>query len=240
MTPSVGLVIGVVGILLAILGLSRARRYESKTLDWTLRTNEPILGVGVEYLRSDLSVTWNGERLENPRLVTLTIFNSGHREIAAADYTKPVSICVPDVARVVAALITGAPGNELDPKEHELEKLDCGNEVRLRPKLLNRGESIDIHLVVDGGHGRPEISARFSGQSRPPRSVRTHADASEQRRVFILNWTLGVLVIALTIVLAGLLLLRDGPPSPQRITTFFALVLALTSVAGIAMTLRRS
>jgi hypothetical protein len=220
-TPGVGLGVGVIGILLAVLSLWRARQYESKTLDWRLRTNEPILGIGVEHLGSDLSVTWNGERLENPRLITLTIVNSGHREIAADDYTKPLSICVPDVARIVTALITSAPGGDLNPEEHSLEKLDCGNEVLLKPKLLNRGESMDIRLIVDGGRGRPEISARFSGQSRPPRLVQTTAP---QGRQFVVLFGIASLLAAYL----GAYIFDELPPLPRL--AMLAAVVALFAV----------
>jgi hypothetical protein len=156
------------------------RERQSKTLDWDLITDEPIIADAASKIRSGLTVHWNGRAVDKPRTVSLRIINTGKKEVVAADYTKPVTIAIPG-AEIHDAVVTAVS----DPDLHELRSIRSstnGQEdlpVELKPALLNEADWIELQLIVSGYEGTPDVSARFAGQSR-----KKMIDIRSQRRTW--------------------------------------------------------
>jgi hypothetical protein len=147
-----------------------------KTLDWQLVADQPIVGAGSEHFGSSLTVEWETTKLEDPRVISLRIFNSGKREVLDSDYQSPISIVVPGTEIVAAYVINatvGAYEKGPVPVEHNASPR-YGDVVELKPGCLNPGDYMTVQLIVDGQAGRANVMTRVAGQSRRIRNVVAH------------------------------------------------------------------
>jgi hypothetical protein len=203
----------------------------TKTLDWELLADEPIVSAGSEYLGSKLTVEWEGGKLENPRLISLRVFNSGKREVLRDEFESGIDIVVPD-APIVAAYVTDSttgtypkgPVAVLENASPEGEDL-----IQLRPQFLNRDGYVDMQIIVDGGSEEPTVEADFAGRSRPMRNVVEYV--SNKRWAWAI--TLAYLALAANLVL---ILLNDSDDMKRTNPQLVWLILALLVLATLMVT----
>ena len=146
---------------------------QTKTLDWELVADQPIVGAMAEYIGSSLTVEWEGTKLEQPRVINLRIFNSGKREVLGSELQGPIGIVVPN-AKIVAAYVTGSTPGAYSKGAVPIDRnvsIEYGDVVKLKPEFLNRDDYLAVQVIVDGQEGRAEVASRFAGQSRDMRNV---------------------------------------------------------------------
>jgi hypothetical protein len=173
-----------------------------KTLDWQLKIDESLVHPTVQRYTPGLSVTVDDLDLEQPRIVLLRIVNSGKDEVRADEYTKPITIEVPG-AGIADAIVTAVS----EPDVYELRSIRHDNAstadpladimtlpVSLVPELLNQGDWIELQLLVAGVQGAPEVSARFAGQTRKMKNVRSEYRFEGRRAVVSISISLALLI----------------------------------------------
>jgi hypothetical protein len=167
---AIGLVLGVVGIILAIYYGTIQIRQQRKVLDWELNADESIVGmVAAKRVTSGLSVRYNDLPLTNPRIIVMHIINTGRQEITESDFTSAnyIEVSVPDAEILAGASVTDVSDSSVypvGPLDQALVK------VELRPRTMKRKSWLKLQLIVDGGK-RPVVSAKFANQSRPMREL---------------------------------------------------------------------
>jgi hypothetical protein len=152
----IGLVLAVTGIGITILIAFYTRRL--KRIDRETIADNAILpkeGPG------NLSVLCDGKKLDRPRLVIIRIANSGRMEVRPGDFDSdsPLTLSTSSQTMVATASVLRTKPNDLSVA---LQKEP--HWVAVRPLLLNRGESVDIQLVLDGKDAI-DVTGRIAGGS---------------------------------------------------------------------------
>jgi hypothetical protein len=230
----------IIGAVFFILGavvqwwLGRRRN----TLDWELKIDEALVHPTVRRYTPGLSVTIDDLDLEQPRIVLLRIVNSGKDKVRADDYTRPITIEVPG-AGIADAIVTAVS----DPDVYELRSIRHDNvstadpladimnrPVSLAPQLLNEGDWIELQLLVAGVEGTPKVSARFAGQTRKMKNVRSEYRFEGRRAVVMTLITFAMLI--------GISVFTIFVPSADRFERAFTYLVIITAAWILSISIR--
>ena len=161
----VGAVIGLLGVVAALwIAFWQSK---PKRLDYEIRNNVPILSSHASALRGRMSVLFEGKHVDEPRLVTVRIKNTGKQAVTVDDYVDMIRVKFeknPPFDGFIAD--ESIPGICTDVFDDLIAKVPA-----MRPPLLNPGDWFDVQLISDGPPGEIEVTSRFKEQSRPMRRI---------------------------------------------------------------------
>jgi hypothetical protein len=167
-----GLVVGIVGILLAIYFYHRSKRRVriSYTVDRT-----QLLGGHANVLPEEVSILYGGERIDNLTKDNMIVWNSGTESITRIEIMSPTLICLPDGLKLLKIsllktsqspsqfnLIVSSPFQFL-PHARSGEGRQS---VQLDFEYLEPKQGINIELLLTGGGGLPTLSGVILGMPR--------------------------------------------------------------------------
>lgn len=104
-----------------------------------------------------LKVMWGEEVVQQPKLYAVTFTNVGQAALEVADIDRPASVTFVDgevLGASVGFRVTPANGRLNHYKDIEMEV--SKHEVKAPRRLLNSGNQIVFHIVVDGSTTIPE------------------------------------------------------------------------------------
>lgn len=225
----ISLVIGLAGIPALIFSI-QDRRQKAKTLDWEVTTDEAIVAARPHGATRRLDVRWDRVPLSRPRLVVIRIKNTGGQAIRHDDYSDrtawPITISIPGSKIRDGTITDGSLDVPKGPEQAPLvDPLSETGDVVIDPMLLNAKDWFDIQLIVDGDSGKPLVSARFAGQSRPMRNT-VAVKATHTRRLAGLTTLLMGIILAGMAVVVFLYPTREGSPWFALLPLTFAVVWA--------------
>lgn len=171
----------VVGTLIALLGIAFGLvvyilQRQPKRMDYELWTNLPFVPPSVAALDNKLQVLYGNQIVNEPRIVSIRIKNTGKRAIKADDLATPVTIRYGG-RRIVSASITNRYPEGLWNEIMEYEPDDhVRNVLRIRMGLFNPGDWFDVQLVCEGPGSQVEVECRFADQQSPMRNVKPGRD----------------------------------------------------------------
>lgn len=159
--------LGLAGIVIAYVLYRRALR--PKILDYDVDVDSPMLASASKRVHHELSVSWKGELVEEPKIVEVVIANTGKEAVVREDYTDAITITV-DSGRLLEATLRGSHPKQA-VKPDDLSVGGDGRSVTVLPQLLNKGDRFLVQLIVDGFGAKVVVSSRFTNQERPMRNT---------------------------------------------------------------------
>ncbi len=106
----------------------------------------------------ELVISFNGQRVDDPHLIRLTIFSSGNASISASDFERPIKISFPEGAQILSIAVT-----ETQPENVFVDFHAEQNSINLQPTLFNAGDSITLKILLESVTPSLKIDARISG-----------------------------------------------------------------------------
>jgi hypothetical protein len=193
--PVVGVVTGIAGLVYFLLG-RKPKRLAYKTV-----ANQPLITSNQYTDSGALEVRYKDEAVKLPRLITVSVVNTGKTEVREVDYDEPLTLVLGDEARSVAPSISlydhrSSAGRALDVAEDSTRNV-------IAPKvLLNPGDRIEFTVLVDGAVSEPTVHARIAGTK-----IQKSVDQSTS------GWKMGLsngtVLTALAVSVAALLIVID-------------------------------
>jgi hypothetical protein len=108
-----------------------------------------------------LQVTVDGTKVDSPYLSNLALTNDGSRPILASEFDSPLVVTLNSGAKIVRARVSTTKPNKIpavvDSDEHS---------IRLKPLLLNPGDSLSLAVLTAGGRPTFSPAARIVGISK--------------------------------------------------------------------------
>jgi hypothetical protein len=149
-------------VLIAVLALVLQRR--SKYVAWVIVGDTPLI-VGHPGDQDQLVISYDGERIANPRLIEVRLENPSKNEVRVEDWATPFEIKVED-GRFRSATARNAKHGVLSGMRTPTIN---GDTVTIPPLLLNAGDWATFVLLVDANaSSKPTVSCRVAGQTREP------------------------------------------------------------------------
>jgi len=130
----------VFGTLLALFSIYAGyvfykRAAKPKTLDFARLVSTSLLSPVSPRVKEQLVLTWNGEKVEEPKVIEVKIQNTGKQAVVRSDYDVPITITVTN-GKVLGTHIRNAiPEEAVSDADVEIDAE--GKLVKITPKLLN-------------------------------------------------------------------------------------------------------
>jgi|SRR5580658_4565022 hypothetical protein len=141
-----GVAVGLIAILVAIslwhFGTPRA------VLEYDMPTCQALVSGSPQIEKDDLKIYFRDRIVNSPFLATLTIKNTGHRDIRSEDFDQQRPIVFHLNRAVVDLLSSPDPDNKLFQVRND-------DEVALLPTLIRRKQEITVNILLEG---RPRLS----------------------------------------------------------------------------------
>lgn len=213
-------VIAVIGVVLSIYLYRRGK--DSKFLQYTmlraqsLETNAPFpgLAIDVSYASGNPHDEYGSARkaipVRKPRIWTFRIKNAGSRELVGdTDFQEPLRVEAKS-GKLVDVFVKQVSREGV----HAIESLVSGQaevaSVSIAPKLMNRGDWMEILVLTDGAEDPPKITTWLRGETRRLQEVtQDQLELVKLRKQLMQAGALGVL--GLLISFGGLAALKYDP-----------------------------
>ena len=194
------LVVAVVTVGATIFFSLRADKKKSITVRYlgerALLSREGRNGAG-------LSVSFAGEQVDAPWLLSGRLENTGTLPIEARDVEKPIQLSF-STGKVIGAEIT-----EKNQPAIEASAVHDKDSVTLAHALLNPGDFIGFNIIFDGKPGAPTASMRISGVPRVEQVVSSVGEKKSYATLFPLPTPILYLALILGSIV-GLFLVGSG------------------------------
>ena len=171
-----GLVVAVVAIVVQEFRVRRRR--PSKTLDYFVSSATTIRTA--PSTESGLVVAYNDDRLTDPKVVFLTIVNTGTETIRADDFDGPIVVDHGNgnLFNGGAAMVAQAKGMKRPTSAVALavpKRMYGYSELRIEPLLMNRGDWFTIQALGNPTSEEVQVSLQVTvaGLTRDPRRLAT-------------------------------------------------------------------
>jgi hypothetical protein len=229
----IAIAIGVATLVVAVL--AHLRRQPKTQLEYIVLTRSEVLPAGLpqtfQLVHRDLPV-------DDPSMVIVRMVNTGDQAIAEVDFASDLIISLPS-ARVVSALCTARRPGDLAP-----ELVIDGQQVRIRPLLLNSGDMMQLQILSAGLPSEIQVSGRVKDLSIARRTELPYPPASGRYGEFDgpIDYILWFLFIPGAILgLGALIAVNENNSTAGRIVAgVVAIVLALVVYPlQVAFLLRR-
>lgn len=195
----------VVATLLALTGIAIAyvlyrRSLRPKILDYDVDVDSPMLASASRRVRHELSVSWKGELVDEPKIIEVVIANTGKDAVVRGDYSDPVTITVSSGRLLEATLRDSRPEQAVKPDEVRVR--GDNTSVAVLPQLLNKGDRFRVQLVVDGFGAKIAVSISIqesralNAKCRPCNSQGIQLGAESCRICYGGRRRTGVLILA--------------------------------------------
>lgn len=140
----IGTCVGVVAIVITFIVYLIQR--DKKTLDWRILANEPILNAGAQRMTHSIKIVIDdGLEVQRPRFVRVRLENTGRREIRPDDFDGPAFIVVPGAYTIRSVALVALRDGIRTPPELQNHGRNCS----VSPALFNRGDWVDVQLLLD-------------------------------------------------------------------------------------------
>jgi hypothetical protein len=176
----------------------------------------------------DLKVSVAGTELQSPYLTVVELLNDGTRPVPAADFESPIELATTEKTTIVRATITAAKPPDLAPSI----AVEDGK-MKLKPMLLNPGDSLTIAILTTGAEPTISSRARIAGVPSVP-----VIDAREKSHSPIRSIVL--LAAALLYFAASSLVVGGWPSQGVRLRPRSAFLVFLVAAFGGALPLTLS
>jgi len=217
------LLITVAGIVVPVW-LSQADQ-NSKSLSIKLATSIPLQPKEQDTI-SGMQISVDGSRLERPHLVVFEIRNDGSKPIPALDFESPVRINLVSQTLLVRSSVTGKA-----PKDIEATLLSGGQEMSLKPTLLNPGDNISITAITSGAPPIFESKARIVGISN---IVLEDGTAKKPNKIKLALLLLGsILSLIIFSLMSDFIIKPNGVLLRRRAAAFVGIVAAFPGVIAL-------
>jgi phosphohistidine swiveling domain-containing protein len=167
-----------IGVALAIIGLVAAYLFyrwslRPKRLEYAADVDQGL--VTSDHRWEELQVQYGTRSLKAPRLVVITVANTGRVEVRADDFDSPLRVKLHEGDELIAeTLVLHAKGERMvlsrvDALEKDLHSV-CAPGL-----LLNPGDSLEFRLLVEGNSGTAAVDGRVAGTTlvaAGPRRIR--------------------------------------------------------------------
>jgi hypothetical protein len=197
---SMELIVAIIGIGIALVSILVsiviARRYrDRRELSYETQPTPQLLSVD-EAIREDISIKYEGRDVQNLAGITVTIRSTGNRAIRFptddTQYEEPVTIYFGEGTEVIGTpRITKTVPDGLDAS---LEIIDSTT-VKLKPMLLNPGESISIFTLLTNLHEEVKVNGHIE-DAPPIKEIQPPSRFSRREALFsVLGGGVGLVVI---------------------------------------------
>lgn len=168
---AVATLISLVGLVLSIWALKQGHR--PKILDYVVITNVAILPSHAKG-HTALAVTWEGEKLTDPRLVEVRIKNTGKRAVVASEYVAPIQVLYEN-GQPFDGFVQSASAARFKNMSYGDIFLDgydrATSAIAIRPSLMNADDWFTLQLLSEGDPGRITVTSDFKDQARSMRQI---------------------------------------------------------------------
>ncbi|MFI2837549.1 hypothetical protein [Mycolicibacterium sp. PDY-3] len=161
---SIGFVGIAVGALVTVLTYLKSR--ERRILDYRVENRLDIIPSATSK-HTELKVTYNGVVLDQPRIMTMRIMNSGNRAVVREEFVDPISFVEGEEDPSLVKFVEGVIVEGLPPEivGDVLVEVDGRKVMRIAPKLMNPKDYFIVQLTYEGELGWM-TECRFIGQTR--------------------------------------------------------------------------
>lgn len=143
-------IIGIVSILAAAYYFRHGKKRKRLELD----TKVTALITADVHERDDLEVELDGRRVNDPYIVDLLIINTGHKDVASADFDRGMPVRIRIEAEIVARLKSSTENST------EIFSIEPGStELLIDPVKIAVDDKYKVRLLVDGKPAdRPDLA----------------------------------------------------------------------------------
>jgi hypothetical protein len=158
-----GLIVGILGVLVALAGIGVGAFFGSKQLSRRRLSRSlqitQLVSVHSE-ARDRIHLSFEGEQINQVHLVKIRLWNSGNRSIQEADFERPLTIGFGGGTPLTVE-VTDVHPPEMRPSAQLIE--ENGGGVQLVPLLLNPGDSLSLKILVRDFNGDLTYDYRIVG-----------------------------------------------------------------------------
>lgn len=153
-------------ILLGLAGVGATlyvylRSKQNKKLSIELLSNAQLLSVSKD-IAPDLTINYKGVSItQELSAILLRVANTGNVPITVADFYRPLSFQMSELAEILSAGISDVIPSNLEP----FIEVQKPNAATIRPLLLNPGDKFVVRFVVLNNDRTINANARIQGVS---------------------------------------------------------------------------
>jgi hypothetical protein len=130
-----------------------------KRFSWEIMSINPIIRAP-DSARKSLQVLYDGDKKDSPNVVLMRFGNTGRKSIRPTDFDGPIRLTFDQPT----LLSTSTPDVEYGFSYDLVEDMQG---VQITPRLIKKGEYIDVQFITDGPLEPPQVDLRFDGKAQP-------------------------------------------------------------------------
>lgn len=147
------------GIAIVISVIIYLLQRNKKSIGYKILWRLPLLRVHKELKeRGQLTISYNGQTVEDIQLILVEIVNTGNVPILAKDYERPLTIRYGDSTTIVSTEVVDRLPEDIDPKL----SVDV-NAIDIEPLLMNSGDKFVLKTLVKNLQENPVVVSRITG-----------------------------------------------------------------------------
>ena len=151
-----------IGAVLAVLGIAAtfyiaSRQKGRKELSAGFLIKKHLIQISDE-VSDRISVSFNGKPVQNLKIYSYGVKNSGSLEIRTEDFERPLQLELSDGVRMLEVR-----SDRQHPKELSPRIAVNGQTVEVTPLLLNPGDFFVIDILATGEPGNIKVNQRIAG-----------------------------------------------------------------------------
>jgi hypothetical protein len=181
------------------------REKQKKCLSYDLKSKTKLITIHDERI-GNLQISFDGEPVKNAHIFIVVVFNSGNIPIVSDDYEKYLEIMFSEQTEILSADVI-----EKNPGDLDVAFEVARNLIRLKPTLLNSGDSVTFKFLTRDDSFDPIVSGRIVGVGRITKSAFI---SDQEHRIltqfFIFGMALVVVAIGVAFLLEHIGLLLPG------------------------------
>lgn len=159
--PLVATAVTLLGICVTIYIFRRNRKI--LTLDYEILGDLSVTGFGRTGLGSKVEMSYNGTKIENPRVVTVRVYNSGTEPVEREDFTKRINITLTGSTVIDAFAQRESSEGMVKSDAAASPQVDIS---AIDVDLMNKSDHFTIQILCDGKPDEIKVTCRFKGQAR--------------------------------------------------------------------------
>ena len=185
------------GVLITLtLWLLSQRR---KQLSYEILSNASLVNL-LDDIKDRLTIQFDGAPVYDLHLVVVKIVNSGDVAIRSAEYEGKIAVVFSGDATILLADVEETRPKNLherslkDKEKKPLIESFGGQEVVLRPVMMNKGDYVKVRLLVNNPPGEPQLVGHIEG-------IHEFKRIKEQRMLPMVLANLGALTMVAALIL---------------------------------------
>ncbi|MBJ7575254.1 hypothetical protein [Luteimonas sp. MC1828] len=151
----IGAVLALVGLSITILFFIKQRRLKELSAGFLVKKH--LISIS-ESISDRVEMKLDGEHIENLKIYSFGIKNSGNVEIRKEDFEKPISLSIGDGAKIVEFSIT-----KFNPRSLKPVASGDARTILVEPLLLNSGDYFVLDVLATGASSTLDIECRVAG-----------------------------------------------------------------------------